>query len=126
MVSRPGHKLKITLLPVADVLSNGSAEVRMLFDNLASKVCALQDREGWRPSGSIGMDRVIPLDLGIEGRRVELINRRHRRDRATSPRSGRTYRGLTRMVADQQTWFRRGIDWDESAKSFKPWDEGAG
>jgi hypothetical protein len=28
------------------------------------------------------------------------------------------------MVADQQTWFRKGIDWDESANSFKPWDEG--
>jgi hypothetical protein len=62
MVSRPGHKLKITLLAVADVLLNGSAELRMLFDNLAFKICALQDREGWRPSGSIGMDRVIPLD----------------------------------------------------------------
>jgi hypothetical protein len=30
------------------------------------------------------------------------------------------------VIADQQTWFRKGIGWDESANSFKPWDEGAG
>jgi hypothetical protein len=79
MVSRPGHKLKITLLAVADVLSNGSAEVRMLFDNLASKVCCTPKAAGCgifvclttgvhlKPNGSIGMNRVSPLDLGMKG-----------------------------------------------------------
>jgi hypothetical protein len=40
MLSRPGHKLKITLLVVADVVSNGSAELRMLFDNLENQLLA--------------------------------------------------------------------------------------
>jgi hypothetical protein len=54
MVSRPGHKLKITLLAVADVLLNGSAELRMLFDNLASKICALQDLEDGGQADRLG------------------------------------------------------------------------